>query len=103
VETIVDVGPYRGVFGTIWSIVREEQAQNMEIVPGVAGSPATRRTKIGARKGQGVEGLWRGWRVGMWGIVVGGGGGWGGGRVGKGGMVGGGGWSIVGGGKGGEF
>jgi fusion and transport protein UGO1 len=84
-ETIVDIGPYRGVLGTMWAIVREEQAQNMEIVPGDAGAPATRRAKKGARTGQGVEGLWRGWRVGMWGIV----GVWGSGLLGS--------------GKGGEF
>lgn len=26
-------------------------------------------TRVRRRKGQGVEGLYRGWRVGMWGLV----------------------------------
>jgi mitochondrial fusion and transport protein UGO1 len=50
----------------MWSIVKEE------------GTSVTRKEKavalVGrhprrARKGQGIEGLYRGWRVGMWGLV----------------------------------
>ena len=40
-RTVVPVGPYKGVLGTAWHVVREE----------------------------GVAGLWRGWRVGFWGLV----------------------------------
>ncbi|KZF20300.1 mitochondrial carrier [Xylona heveae TC161] len=68
-EAVVDVGPYRGVIGTMWSIVKEEGGAPQEIVPGPAGGPAIRRDRAGQRRGQGVEGLWRGWRVGMWGLV----------------------------------
>lgn len=53
-RTVVDVGPYKGVLGTMWFVVREEGTS------AVAGR---------VRKGQGVQGLWRGWRVGFWGIV----------------------------------
>jgi fusion and transport protein UGO1 len=56
-ETIVDIGPYRGVVGTMWSIVREE------------GGSGVKKGKKAETKRQGVEGLWRGWRVGMWGLV----------------------------------
>ncbi|KAF2677639.1 mitochondrial carrier [Lentithecium fluviatile CBS 122367] len=74
-KTIVEPGPYKGVLGTMWFIVREEGVQVLgpgaakamkEQAQGrVAGFSA--RTRI--RKGQGVHGLWRGWRVGFWGLV----------------------------------
>ncbi|PVH99274.1 mitochondrial carrier [Periconia macrospinosa] len=77
-KTIVEPGPYRGVLGTMWYIVREE---GVTVVG--AGTAATKATRAGAkqqqpigfssrtrvRKGQGVQGLWRGWRVGFWGLV----------------------------------
>ncbi|KAL3422862.1 hypothetical protein PVAG01_04609 [Phlyctema vagabunda] len=69
-ETVVDIGPYRGLFGTMWSIVREEGGSSgQEAVLGTGGARAVRKTKKAERKGQGMEGLWRGWRVGMWGLV----------------------------------
>jgi mitochondrial fusion and transport protein UGO1 len=67
-RTMVEIGPYRGVIGTMWSIVREEGSPNQETLVGATGKSAKGRKKAG-RKGQGVEGLWRGWRVGMWGLV----------------------------------
>lgn len=72
-QLIVDVGPYKGLFGTMRSIVYEEgfkeatpigstaQAKSLR---GEKGMPPQRR-----RQGQGYEGLWRGWRVGMWGLL----------------------------------
>ncbi|RDW88319.1 hypothetical protein BP6252_00351 [Coleophoma cylindrospora] len=69
-ETIVDIGPYRGVIGTMWSIVREEGGSSgQESVVGTGGARASRKTKKAEKRGQGFEGLWRGWRVGMWGLV----------------------------------
>jgi fusion and transport protein UGO1 len=70
-DTIVDIGPYRGVVGTMWSIVKEEGESSEEgAVIGVGGVRAGKKLKKGGnRKGQGVEGLWRGWRVGFWGLV----------------------------------
>jgi len=73
-RTSVPVGPYKGVWGTAWWIVREE---------GVSVGAVTARQKGGVakqqqqrvekrrivRKGQGLSGLWRGWRVGFWGLV----------------------------------
>lgn len=81
-EAVVDVGPYRGVVGTAWSIMREEgEAANVM---------STTLQRSGShkmpKKGQGIQGLWRGWRVGMWGLA----GMWGASALG-------------GGGKGGEF
>lgn len=74
-QTTVEVGPYRGLFGTLHSIVYEEGERGppTELVKGAAGAQAMKVGKVGQerkrRKGQGFEGLWRGWRVGMWGIV----------------------------------
>ncbi|TVY89732.1 Mitochondrial fusion and transport protein [Lachnellula willkommii] len=60
-ETIVDIGPYHGVLGTMWSIVLEEGGSSSLV--------NAKKGKWAETKGQGVEGLWRGWRVGMWGLV----------------------------------
>ncbi|KAI9829653.1 MAG: hypothetical protein M1819_006024 [Sarea resinae] len=62
-ETVVDVGEFRGVFGTMWFVAKEEGTR-----PATA-KELKRGRGMGGRKGQGVEGLWRGWRVGMWGLV----------------------------------
>lgn len=74
-QTIVEIGPYRGLFGTLRSIVYEEGERGppTELVKGTAAAPAMKVGKVGQerkkRKGQGFEGLWRGWRVGMWGLL----------------------------------
>ena len=74
--TIVDVGPYSGLFGTMRSIVYEEGERVGPSAKGLTragkGAPGAKTTKLGQekrRKGQGYEGLWRGWRVGMWGLI----------------------------------
>lgn len=92
-QTIVEVGPYRGLFGTMHSIIYEEGERGppAELVKGAVGVPKGGKVEQQRkrRKGQGFEGLWRGWRVGMWGLVgVWGAATWGG---------------VGGGGKGGEF
>ena len=66
------------MFGTMYDIVYNEGERAVIAKPtsavkqGVAGgsqqqqrAPPTKQIK----KGQGFEGLWRGWRVGMWGLV----------------------------------
>lgn len=74
-HTIAEVGPYNGLIGTMLHIVNEEgeRSGREKLVKGTAGAPALKAGKMGAgaqrKKGQGVEGLWRGWRVGMWGLV----------------------------------
>lgn len=65
-EPIVPVGEYRGVFGTLWYIAREEGGRD-EVVSAKKGKSA--KGQVNRKTGQGVEGLWRGWRVGMWGLV----------------------------------
>lgn len=68
-KTIVEPGPYRGVLGTMWFIVRDEGVQVVgpPAAKGKAAQSFSARTRV--RKGQGVNGLWRGWRVGFWGLV----------------------------------
>lgn len=67
IDTIIPVPQsYRGILPTIWAIVREEgtSVTNKEKVAAAVG-----RTPNRSRRGQGIEGLYRGWRVGMWGLV----------------------------------
>lgn len=74
-ETIVPVGKYDGVFGTMYTIVNEEGSRAAPTAPRPKG-PAAKRAKAKAGvaetvycRGQGVEGLWRGWKVSWWGLV----------------------------------
>ncbi|PQE06990.1 Mitochondrial carrier domain protein [Rutstroemia sp. NJR-2017a BBW] len=69
-KTVVDVGPYNGVVGTMWSIAREEGGStDQESVSKTGGAKTVKKVKRVQRKGQGMDGLWRGWRVGVWGLV----------------------------------
>lgn len=69
-ETTVEPGTYNGVLGTMWSIVKEEGVPaSKETVAGIPGTRSLKKGKRAEKKGQGIEGLWRGWRVGMWGLV----------------------------------
>jgi fusion and transport protein UGO1 len=70
-RTIVEPGQYRGVLGTMWYIARDE---GITIVSPNAAKAASAKSMgferpSRMRKGQGVHGLWRGWRVGVWGLV----------------------------------
>lgn len=54
----------------MWSIAREEgESSSPEPITSVAVTKPLRKTKKVQKKGQGIEGLWRGWRVGVWGLV----------------------------------
>ncbi|MCJ1228370.1 mitochondrial fusion and transport protein ugo1 [Toensbergia leucococca] len=71
-QTVVEVGSYRGLMGTMYSIIWEEgeRGRRAEIVRASGGAPAQKIGNEGRRKkGQGLEGLYRGWRVGMWGLL----------------------------------
>jgi len=67
IATIVPVPQsYRGILPTIWSITREEgYSESQKDKTAALMGKAPRRK----RKGQGIEGLYRGWRVGFWGLV----------------------------------
>ena len=69
--TVVDVGPYKGLWGTMHSIVYEEGESGgaSALTKGGKGAAGMKINQAKKRKGQGVEGLYRGWRVGMWGLV----------------------------------
>jgi mitochondrial fusion and transport protein UGO1 len=68
IETIIPVPQsYRGIVSTIWSIMKEEGSsfpKSDKAAAVISGRPPKK-----ARKGQGINGLYRGWRVGMWGLV----------------------------------
>lgn len=67
VTTIVPVPQsYRGVLPTIWTIVNEEGYSESEKDKAAALLGKAPRRK---RKGQGIQGLYRGWKVGFWGLV----------------------------------
>jgi len=75
-ETVVPVGPYNGVLGTMYSIVNEEgshlisaagASRNSRTVAGKKGKATV--SEIVYRRGQGLDGLWRGWKVSWWGLV----------------------------------
>ncbi|KAK4230417.1 mitochondrial carrier domain-containing protein [Podospora fimiseda] len=76
-ETIVPIGKYNGVFGTMYTIVNEEGSH---AVPPSAAEMRSKARKAGGnkatgiaetvyRRGQGPSGLWRGWKVSWWGLV----------------------------------
>lgn len=69
VETIVPTPQtYRGVISTMWSIVYEEGVQptpEAQRAQELLNKPFPHRK----RQGQGVHGLYRGWRIGMWGVA----------------------------------
>lgn len=67
VNTIVPVPQtYRGVLPTMWGIMRDEgYSESQKDKTAALMGKAPRRK----RKGQGIEGLYRGWRVGLWGLV----------------------------------
>lgn len=67
ITTVVPVPQsYRGILPTIWSITREEgHSESQKDKTAALLGKAPRRK----RKGQGFEGLYRGWRVGFWGLV----------------------------------
>ncbi len=68
--TVVDTSPYIGVWGTVYSILHTEGETSSKNEKGM----------VRIRRGQGVPGLVRGWKVGFWGLV----GVWGGGALGPG-------------------
>ncbi|KAJ5223774.1 Mitochondrial fusion protein (Ugo1) [Penicillium chermesinum] len=73
VETIVPTPrTYRGIIGTMWHIVHEEGVSgtsDTERAHQILGRAPPERRQAKRRQGQGVQGLYRGWRMGMWGIA----------------------------------
>ncbi|KXJ93411.1 mitochondrial carrier domain-containing protein [Microdochium bolleyi] len=79
-EPVVTPGPYNGVVGTMYTIVTEEGSRPIPIPAskGAAGRHKRGKSKAAAaattseivyRKGQGLPGLWRGWKVSAWGLA----------------------------------
>lgn len=78
-ELIVPPGRYDGVFGTMYAIVNEEGSKPVSTPVAARPTRSAAAAKKGPkqkgvaetvyRRGQGVEGLWRGWKVSWWGLV----------------------------------
>jgi fusion and transport protein UGO1 len=70
-KTVVEPGPYRGVLGSMWFIAREEgvSISSPDAAKAASAKAMGFERPSRMRKGQGVHGLWRGWRVGVWGLV----------------------------------
>lgn len=70
-ETIVPIGRYDGVFGTMLHITGEEgqRAITSKSAQAKKGKGKAKASVPVYKKGQGVEGLWRGWKVSWWGLV----------------------------------
>lgn len=74
VETIVPTPrTYRGIIGTMWHIVNEEgisaDPSDAERASKLFAKPSTQAQMQKRRQGQGIQGLYRGWRIGMWGVA----------------------------------
>lgn len=71
-DTIVPIGPYRGVLGTMYHITASEGTRTMQLQMPPKGnrkvSKARPQTPL-VKQGQGLDGLWRGWKVNWWGLV----------------------------------
>lgn len=72
-EAIVPPGKYDGVLGTMYAIVNEEGSKAVPpTLAATRGAPKKGKTKVAEtvyRRGQGVDGLWRGWKVSWWGLI----------------------------------
>lgn len=73
IETVVPTPQtYRGIVGTMWSIVYEEGdryiASGEEEARTLLGKEKVKTSK-NRRPGQGIAGLYRGWRIGFWGLA----------------------------------
>jgi len=73
-DTIVTPGKYDGVWGTMYTIAKEEGSRPVASTGSVKSKVGPRKGKAKVaetvyRRGQGIEGLWRGWKVSWWGLV----------------------------------
>lgn len=75
-ETIVPLGRYNGLFGTMYAIVNEEGSHAVPMTAAAKRKAALAKKngdksvpQVVYRRGQGMDGLWRGWKVSWWGLV----------------------------------
>ncbi|KAI0407400.1 mitochondrial carrier domain-containing protein [Xylaria palmicola] len=72
-ETIVQPGPYYGIAGTMYTIVSEEGSRAVAVSaaknPSRARRGKSKTSEAVYKRGQGLDGLWRGWKVSWWGLV----------------------------------
>ncbi|KAG5921004.1 hypothetical protein E4U61_007235 [Claviceps capensis] len=72
-DTVVPLGHYNGVVGTMYHIATEEGARLNPTAANTSGikqgKSKTKMLQTTRIKGQGMEGLYRGWKVSWWGLV----------------------------------
>jgi fusion and transport protein UGO1 len=70
-QSIVPVGRYDGVFGTMYHIASAEGTRELPTKPTSAKKSKVRGkgTQPTQVAGQGLPGLWRGWKLNIWGLV----------------------------------
>lgn len=70
-ETIVPPGRYDGVMGTMYHITTKEGEREIgpKAAPTKKGKAKAKTSLSTHKKGQGLDGLWRGWKVNWWGLV----------------------------------
>lgn len=69
-ETIVPPGRYDGVVGTMYHITAKEGEREVVLkAPPKKGKAKAKTPSSISKKGQGLGGLWRGWKVNWWGLV----------------------------------
>ncbi|KAI1823008.1 mitochondrial carrier domain-containing protein [Xylaria intraflava] len=70
-DTIVQLGPYNGVVGTMYTIVSEEGSRPITkpVKTSRSRKAKAKASEVTYKRGQGLEGLWRGWKVSWWGLV----------------------------------
>jgi fusion and transport protein UGO1 len=75
IETIVPTPKsYRGIVGTMWSVVYEEglaprDSPSSDTDTDMQSKLQKHNGQRRRKPGQGVQGLYRGWRIGMWGLA----------------------------------
>ncbi|KAI6084085.1 mitochondrial carrier domain-containing protein [Hypoxylon rubiginosum] len=72
-DTIIQPGSYNGVANTMYTIVAEEGSRAVPVAtktpPRGKKSKQPKVAEVVFKRGQGAEGLWRGWKVSWWGLV----------------------------------
>jgi mitochondrial fusion and transport protein UGO1 len=71
-DAVVPLGGYNGVVGTVYSITSEEGSRAVSSKSKNSALARKGKAKIAEtiyRRGQGLDGLWRGWKVSWWGLV----------------------------------
>jgi len=80
-KTVVPTGPYKGIVGTVYHIIFEEGHRDITTTTALSASHSRQGTALSSRgkqmeskrtqsrRGQGIHGIIRGYRVGLYGLA----------------------------------